>query len=549
MGSNSFTNADNNALAPSLIIINACVHTMNINAPIYTAVAVHGNRIVAVGSTEEIHRMSGPDTHIIDARGRVIMPGFNDAHVHFLRGGFQLSNVDLRDANSPQEFAERIYHFVEKRRNGQWVTGGDWDHERWSGTPLPTKELIDPFTANTPIFVNRLDGHMALANSLALKLAGVTCHTKDIPGGFIMRDTKTGEPTGILKDAAQSLVWKVIPDSDFEEKIVAARAATTHAARLGVTSVQDMSGGNDVSVYQKLLCRGELLTRIYAISPLPNWQPSEYFGVHSHCDSDMLHIGGLKGFADGSLGSSTAFFFEPYEDEPSTCGLAGNEMYPKDAMLKRVTAADRHGLQVIVHAIGDKANDEILSIYEQTIEENAERDRRFRIEHAQHLRVQDIPRFGKAQIVASMQPYHAIDDGCWTEKRIGRNRAQTAYAFRSLLASGATLAFGTDWNIAPLNPMLGIFAAVTRRTLDGKHPHGWIPEQKITVEEAVRAYTVGSAYAEFTDNVKGTISPGKLADIIILSRNIFDIDPVEIEKTQVVMTIMDGRIIYEQGSM
>jgi predicted amidohydrolase YtcJ len=549
MGNNSFTHVDSKALAPSLIIINACVHTMNINVPTATSVAVYGNRIMAIGSTAEIHRMSGPDTHIIDACGRIVMPGFNDSHVHFLRGGFQLSSVNLRDANSPQEFVERICRFAEKRHNGQWITGGDWDHERWPDTRLPTKELIDPFTANTPIFVNRLDGHMALANSLALKLAGVTRDTKDIPGGFIMRDTKTGEPTGILKDAAQSLVWKVIPDSDFEEKIVAARAATTHAARFGVTSVQDMSGGNDVGVYQKLLCRGELLTRIYAISSLPDWQPSERLGVHSHCDSEMLRVGGLKGFADGSLGASTAFFFEPYEDEPNTYGLAGNEMYPKDAMLERVIAADRHGIQVIVHAIGDKANDEILSIYEQTIEENAERDRRFRIEHAQHLRPQDIPRFGKAHIIASMQPYHVIDDGCWTEKRIGKRRAHTAYAFRSLLASGATLAFGTDWNIAPLNPMLGIYAAVTRRTLDGKHPHGWIPEQKITVEEAVRAYTVGSAYAEFTDNIKGTISPGKLADIIILSRNIFEIDPDEIKKTEVSMTIVDGNIIYEQGSI
>lgn len=549
MGSNSFTTFDNNALAPSLIIINACVHTVNINAPLATAVAVYGNRIVAVGSNADIHPMSGPNTHIIDARGRLVMPGFNDSHVHFLRGGFQLSSVNLRDANSLQEFTERIYHFAERRRNGQWITGGDWDHERWPGTPLPTKELIDPFTANTPIFVNRLDGHMALANSLALKLAGITHNTKDIPGGFIVRDAKTGEPTGILKDAAQSLVWKVIPDSSFEEKLVAARAATNHAAQFGVTSVQDMSGGNDIGVYQKLLAREELLTRVYAVSPLPDWQPLERHGVHSLCGSEMLRIGGLKGFADGSLGSSTAFFFEPYEDAPNTCGLAGDEMYPEGAMLKRVIEADRHGLQVMIHAIGDKANDEILSIYEQVIEENAKHDRRFRIEHAQHLRAQDIPRFGKAQVVASMQPYHAIDDGRWTEKRIGKHRAGTAYTFRSLLTSGTTLAFGTDWNIAPLDPMLGIYAAVTRRTLDGKHPHGWIPEQKITVEEAVRAYTLGSAYAEFTDDIKGTISPGKLADIIILSRNIFEIDPVEIERTQVIMTIMDGRIIYDQGSI
>jgi predicted amidohydrolase YtcJ len=536
--------ADKPALVADTIIINAIVHTMDPAQPTAEAVAIYGNHIVAVGMSKDIKKLAGPTTRIIDAEKRLLLPGFNDAHTHFLSGGFQLSSVDLRDADSPQEFAERIKVFAAKLPKGRWITGGDWDHERWSDAKLPTKELIDSFTPDTPVFVNRLDGHMALANSLALRLAGVTRQTLDPPGGVIVRD-KSGEPTGILKDAAQSFVWKVVSPSTFEEKLAAARAATNHAAKLGVTSIQDMSAGTDVGIYQTLLDQGELKTRIYAISPLPSWERLARTGVRAHFGSEMLRVGGLKGFADGSLGSTTALFYEPYRDDPSTSGIAGDEMYPEGAMLKRVSEADRAGLQILIHAIGDRANDLILSIYEQVERENGKRDRRFRIEHAQHLRPQDIPRFSRDGVIASMQPYHAIDDGRWAEKRIGKERAKTTYAFRSLLDAGVTLAFGTDWTVAPLDPMLTIYAAVTRRTLDGKNSKGWVPEQKISVEETVRAYTVGSAYAEFQENVKGTISAGKLADLVLLSRDIFKIDPKEIENVKVVMTMVDGRVVYE----
>ncbi|HVQ36186.1 MAG TPA: amidohydrolase [Pyrinomonadaceae bacterium] len=530
---------------PDLIIVNANVRTMDQSWPAAEAVAVYGNRIMALGSTKEITTLAGAGTRVIDAHGQLVLPGFNDAHVHFLSGGFQLASVDLRDANTPEEFADRIRNFAGKLPPGRWITGGDWDHERWAGAPLPTKELIDRYTPNTPVFVNRLDGHMSLANSAALKLAGVTRETKDPDGGLIVRDPKTGEPTGVLKDAAMSFVWKVAPQSSFEEKLTAARAASEHAARLGVTSVHDVSAGTDVGVYQTLLDRGELKTRIYAVSALPSWERLARTGVRARFGGDMLRIGGLKGFSDGSLGSTTAFFYEPYKDSPETRGLAGDEMFPEGAMLERVRASDRAGLQVMIHAIGDRANDQILSIYEQIVKENGERDRRFRIEHAQHLRSQDIARFARDRVIASMQPYHAIDDGRWAEKRIGHERAKTTYAFRSLLDAGGVLAFGTDWSVAPLDPMLSIYAAVTRRTLDGKNPQGWIPEQKISVEEAVRAYTAGSAYAEFTEKEKGTITPGKLADLVIINSDIFRIDPKDIEIARVVMTIMDGRVVYE----
>jgi hypothetical protein len=453
--------------------------------------------------------------------------------------------VDLRDAATPHELAERIGKFAATLSPGKWITGGDWDHERWPTNALPTRELIDAATPATPVFVSRLDGHMALANSVALKLAGVTRETPDPAGGLIVRDPKTGEPTGVLKDAAMSLVSRKIPAAAFEEKVAAARAATEHAARLGVTSVTDMSAGADVGVYQELLRRGELKTRIYAIAPLPQWERFGQTGMRAAFGSDLLRIGGLKGFSDGSLGSTTALFFEPYADAPQTCGLPADEMFPEGAMLQRVLDADRAGLQVMIHAIGDRANDQVLGIFEHVTAQNGPRDRRFRIEHAQHLRAQDIPRFARARVIASMQPYHCADDGRWAEKRIGPERAKGTYAFRALLDSGATLAFGTDWNVAPLNPMLGIAAAVTRRTLDGKHSDGWVPEQKISVEEAVRAYTVGSAYAEFADQTKGVLAPGKLADLVVLDKDIFQIPPTKIESARVQLTILDGRVVYE----
>jgi len=545
MSPNLFTHAVKPALAADLIIINANVRTLTASQPAAEAIAILGARIIAVGSNHEIRMLAGPNTRVVDAQDQLVLPGFNDAHVHFMSGGFQLSSVDLRDAKSPEEFAQRIRGFAATLAPGRWLTGGDWDHENWPAANLPTKELIDRYTPTTPVFVNRLDIHMALANSVALKLAGVTKATKDPDGGVIVRDPKTGEPTGILKDAAQSFVWKVIPAPSFEEKLSAARAATNHAASLGVTSVQDMSSGVDVGVYQTLLDRGELKTRIYAVWPLPGWDRLARTGVRAHFGSAMLRTGGLKGFADGSLGSTTALFFDPYLDEPNTRGIPSDEMFPDGTMLERVRGADRAGLQVLIHAIGDRANDQVLSIYEEVQKDNGERDRRFRIEHAQHLRAQDIARFARDRVIASMQPYHAIDDGRWAEKRIGPQRAQTTYAFRSLIDAGATVAFGTDWTVAPLNPMLSVYAAVTRRTLDGQRPAGWIPEQKISVAEAVRAYTFGSAYAEFQENEKGTIARGELADLVILSRDIFEIDPNEIDKVKVVMTLMDGRVVYE----
>jgi predicted amidohydrolase YtcJ len=522
-----------------LIITNATLRMGDADA-----IAIVGNQISAIGSSVEMVAKAGKETRIIDAKRRLVLSGFNDAHVHFVDGGFGLSRVDLRGAKSPGEFTERIRKFAEKTARGRWILGGRWDHENWPGAQLPTRQMIDAATTNIPVFVRRLDGHMGVANTIALVRAGITRNTKDPDGGAIVRDA-SGEPTGVLKDAAMDLLNKFIPAASREEKLAGARAATAEAARLGVTSVQDMSADEDVEIYQTLMDAGELKTRIYAVAPLPRWEDLAKIGFRAPFGNAMIRIGGLKGFADGSLGSTTALFFEPYNDAPETRGLPGDQMFPEGAMLKRVLGADQKGLQVMIHAIGDRANDEILGMYEEAGRRNGSRDRRFRIEHAQHLRAQDIARFARGGVVASMQPYHCADDGRWAEKRIGKQRCETTYAFRYLLDSGAKVAFGSDWPVAPLNPLEGIWAAVTRRTLDGKHPEGWIPEQKISVEEAVAAFTRGSAFAEFQEAVKGSLAVGLLADLILLDRNIFEIPAAEIKDARVLLTVVDGKIVFE----
>lgn len=536
------TPAENGLVAPDLLILNASVVTMDPRHPKAEAVAVAGDRIIAVGSTAELRPLAGPKTRLIDAKRNSVLPGFNDAHVHWLDGGFSLTNVDLRDASSPAELARRIGDYAQKLPKGRWILGGNWDHENWPGAPLPTRKAIDEVTPDHPVFVQRLDGHMALANSLALKLASVTMETKDVPGGLIVRDTN-GEPTGILKDAAMGLVERIIPPRSFEEKLGAARAATAHAARLGVTSVQDMSADDELPLYQYMFEHGELKTRIYAVRSIMSWQVLANAGVRRAFGDAWLRLGAVKGFADGSLGSTTALFFEPYHDAPGTRGLLVDQMLPEGTMLKRVTEADRLGLQVMIHAIGDEANKRILDIYEEAGQKNGVRDRRFRIEHAQHLRPSEVKQFGTLNVIASMQPYHCADDGRWCEKRIGAERSKGTYAFRSLLDAGATLAFGTDWPVAPLEPMQGLKAAVTRQTLDGKHPDGWVPEQKITLEEAIRAYTVGSAYAEFQDQAKGAIIPRRLADLVLLNHDILAMPAFEDVKVEA--TIVDGEVVYQ----
>jgi len=523
----------------SLVITGARVWTGDIENPWAEAVAVDGDTILAVGTAEDLAAYIGSETQVITVPGSMLVPGFIDTHVHFIDGGGALASVQLRDADSPEEFTRRIADFANTIEPGEWILGGTWDHENWGGA-LPRSDWIDGVTPDNPVWVYRLDGHMALANSLALKAGGVDADTPDIAGGEIDRD-EDGRPAGVLKDNAMIAVSAAVPPPSDTLLDRQATAAMNYVAANGVTSVHDMADWNSLATYRRLEKRGELLTRIYSVVPLPDWEKLRDEVASNGTGTDWLKIGGLKGMMDGSLGSHTAAFFEPFTDKPDDIGLILQDL---DDMRDWVSAADDADLHVIVHAIGDRAIRDLLDIYLDAVEENGERDRRFRIEHAQHIHPDDIKRFAMQDVIASMQPYHAIDDGRWAERVIGPERIKTTYAFRSLIDAGARVTFGSDWYVAPATPIEGIYAAVTRRTIDGANPDGWVPEQKISVEEALTAYTSDAAYASFEEDRKGTIRAGMLADLVLLDRDLTAVSPETIPETQVLATIVGGKIVY-----
>jgi predicted amidohydrolase YtcJ len=517
------------------------------------AVAMVNGRILAVGSDAQVQGYVGPSTKVVDLQGRLAVPGLIDSHAHFIGGGFQLLEIDLKNARSEAEFIRRIAEKAKTLAPARWLLGGNWDEQAWASAKLPTRGMIDAVTETNPVFLSRYDGHAALANSLALKLAGVTRATPDPVGGVIVRDPETGEPTGIIKDAAQDLVTKVIPPPTEAEMTEALRAALQEAARVGLTSVQNITVDDDswnrsftgeIQLLRRAELEGWLTCRFYEIIPLARWERLRDAGLSRDMGDDYIKLGAVKAFADGSLGSATAWMFEPFADDPANRGIPLPLMNPPAKMQALASGADRAQIQLCIHAIGDRAIAEILDMYARLGGGNAAAHR-FRIEHAQHLRAQDFARFGKLGIVASMQPYHAIDDGRWAEKRLGNERVRWSYAWRSMLDAGAPLAFGSDWPVAPLDPILGIYAAVTRATLDGKYPEGWFPEQRLTVGEALRAYTQGSAYAAFQENEKGSIAPGKLGDVVVISDDLFAIPPAKIKDARVVMTIVGGKIVYQ----
>jgi predicted amidohydrolase YtcJ len=532
------------ASAPAdLILVSGKVWTGDPARPEAQAIAVRSGRVAAVGSDAEIRRLAGPSTKVVDARGRRVLPGLIDAHTHMTMGGFNLLAVDLRQTKDPADFTRRLGEFAKTRPAGLWLTDGAWDHEQWTPPRLPTKEMLDPATGDRPTCLQRQDGHMIVCNSLALKLAKITRDAPDPPGGVIVRDA-SGEPTGVLKDAAMDSINRVRPARTAAELEQALRAAMREAARVGVTSVQDLPGDpGDLEAWRRLREAGQLTVRVNYRPSLSDWPAARDARTRIRQD-EWLRVGGVKGYADGSLGSSTALFDEPYSDDPANRGVFAAEAIPLGRMEERVAQADAAGLQVEIHAIGDRANHEILDLYERVARKNGPRDRRFRIEHAQHLRPADLARFSALGVIASMQPYHAIDDGRWAEARIGTGRCRTTYAFRSLLDAKARLAFGSDWDVAPLSPILGISAAVGRRTIDGRHPEGWFPEQRITVAEAVRAYTSDAAYAAFEEKEKGTLEPGKLADFVVLDRDVFAAPASEIEGIRVDETVLGGKVVF-----
>jgi len=537
--------------AADLVVLNAKIWTVNRAQPEVEALAVVHDRLVAVGTSAEMRQMIGPQTRVVDAQGRRIVPGFYDSHVHLLGSGLRLSEVALKDAGDEAEFGKRLREFDKKLPRDRWLLGGEWDHDRTFAGQLPTAELIDKYVADRPVFLRRYDGHMAVVNSRVLRLAGITAETPDPPGGVIYRKPGSRQPSGVLRDNAMSLVERHLPQPSEEEIIAAVRAALAEARQVGVTSMQDMDGSAPATrrrlfrLYQQLARQGKLTARIDLRWPLAEWRSLAALGVEADFGNDWVRIGGVKGFIDGSLGSSTAKMFAPYLHEKGNTGVF---VTPLNRLREYIEGADAAGLSVAVHAIGDRANAELLDIFAEVAKKNGPRDRRFRIEHAQHLRPADYGRFKELNVIASLQPYHAIDDGRWAEGRIGAERCASSYACRSLLDAGARLAFGSDWSVAPLNPLLGIDAAVHRRTLDGKHPNGWFPQQKISVAEAIEAYTLGSAYAAFQEKERGSLEVGKLADLVVLSRDILaDSERDRIADTDVVATIVGGKIVYEKS--
>ena len=527
---------------PADLVVYGRVWTGDSARPWAGALAVSGDTVTALGDSAEIAELAGPDTRVLSGGDGLVTPGFMDGHLHFMDGGFQLASVDLRPSNTPAEFIERLAAYTSERKPGEWIVGGEWDHERWPDAPLPRRDWIDSVTPDNPVLLYRLDGHMALANSVALRLARIDRSTRDIPGGVIVRDRRTGEPTGILKDEAMGPVQDVIPSPTEAQRDAALQRALAHAASHGVTAFAHVSVPlAELGAYLRAREAGTLTARAALYFPIEDWRRVADTVARIGRGDDWVWIGGVKGYMDGSLGSTTALFYEPYEDEPTTTGVLTT---PEDSMRAWIGGADSAGLQVVVHAIGERANGLLLSIFDSVARAHGEKDRRFRVEHAQHLRREDIQRFAALGVTASMQPYHAVDDGRWAEKRIGPERIKTTYAFRSLLDRGAILAFGSDWTVAPIEPLLGIHAAVTRRTLDGKHPDGWVPQEKISVEEALRAYTSGNAYGVFAEDRRGKLAPGYLADLVVLDRDLTRIPAEEIEQAAVKTTVVGGRVVY-----
>ncbi len=539
--------------AADLIIRGARIWTGDPRHPEAQSVAVLHDRIVAVGPDAAVAAWKGPATRVVDATGHRLVPGFNDAHVHLVGGGEGLESVQLKDVTSSAEFARRIGERAARTPKGEWILNGNWDETKWQPVALPTRQMIDAVAAEVPVAVNRYDGHMIVVNSLVLKLAGISAATVDPPGGVIVRDDK-GEPTGALKDAAAELVQRIIPPLSHQQRRTIVEQALRHAASLGVTSMQDMSDGDlqadyaNIAVYSQLLEEHRLSARLYVAPSLAGVEDLAKLGLRRAFGDPSLRVGAMKSYADGSIGSRTAYFFDPYDDGPAYRGLLAQDMRPLSMARERMRRADAAGLQLCTHAIGDAGISTILDLYTDIAAGSGPRDRRWRIEHSQHLAAKDFDRYAALGVIASVQPYHAIDDGRWVESRIGHDRSSRTYAFRTMLDHGIALALGTDWPVAPLDPMLTLYAATTRATLDGAHPEGWFNEQKLTIEEALHAYTNGSAFAEFQDADKGTIRVGALADFVLLSEDVLAIAPQRIRDVKVLKTWVGGRLVFDAAA-
>ena len=518
--------------------------TAYINAKVWTgagpdtragAIGVKGGHIAAIG-TGAVRARTGKRTRVIDLQGAFVTPGFIDPHVHFVKAATMLSQPSLRDAADPKEFVARIAAAAKALPKGVWLEGGNWDQDRWGGE-MPHRKWIDAVTPDTPVAVIRYDLHMLFLNSLALKLAGIDRNTVSPPGGVIEKDA-SGEPTGIVKDAAKDLVLRAIGEQTPEQIDAVTRQGIELALSKGVTQVHPTELETiSFDSTRRLHAKGETGLRFRHYLPLKDWEAQAALIAREGRGDDWVQWGGCKVVFDGSLGSRTARFYEPYLDEPGTRGIVVTD--PAD--LKRwISGADKAGIQVTAHAIGDEANDIVLDTFAAVAKANGPRARRFRVEHVQHMKPAAIARFKAQDVIASVQPYHAIDDGRWAVRRIGEERLKTSFAFGSLVRSGAHVCMGSDWPVAPIDPLTGLEAAVDRETIDGKNPNGWFPEQRITLAQAMRCYTREAAYAGFNDKKMGLIAPGFLADFVVWDHDLFAIDSHLLTKAKVLRTIVGG---------
>lgn len=531
-----------------LILFNGRVHTMDPDLPFATAVATRGDRILAVGLDSEILHLRHQHTLLFDLRGRAAFPGFIDAHVHFAWWALRREQVDLSDASSPEQAMAKVAERVAQTPPGTWILGGGFDRNVWPGAAWPTRQMLDAVAPQHPVMLNSHDHHSIWVNTLALRLAGVTAETPDPPGGRIARDPITGEPIGILSESAVQLVQRVVPSPTLSQAVAAMREAQPLAWAAGLTSIHEIHDTDDMMAFrafQALRRAGELGLRVYQHVPASRLEAFIQAGVQSGFGDEWVRIGGVKFFIDGALGSRTADMLEPYIGEPDNRGVP---IMDKEAMLEQALRASRAGLSVSVHAIGDRANRSILDVLEAVRRDEEANGRcrlRHRIEHVQILHPDDLPRLAQLDVIASMQPIHATSDMLIAERFWGPERCRLAYAWRSLLDTGARLAFGSDAPVEPLDVLAGIHAAVTRRRPDGAPgPDGWQPQERITAMEAVRAYTLGAAYASGEEMIKGTLTPGKLADMVVLSRDITACPAEEILSTRVEVTILGGQIVY-----
>ena len=537
--------------AADLVITNAKIVTIDIDNPRAEAVAFKGEFIIAVGSNEAVEKHIKKDiSKVVDARGRLVVPGFNDAHIHF--SDIDPDYIDLRYITDPNIITQKVKAAVANARGGELIRGGRWEHEMFHNRQWPTKELIDPVAPNNPVVLSRADGHSVLVNSYVIRNSKITKETPDPFGGEIQRDPVTGEPTGIFKERAKGLLKygdKPVhrtPDEQKAKRMRGWQAAFELAKRNGVTSMQLPPGG-DFDIYQTFRDMGKLTSRVYIGGTLTadKQKLKRYAELQKRYprEGNWIRFGYLKGFIDGTLGSGTALFFDPYIDAPDKTGLP---MMPYEELEELVVNADKAGFQIGIHAIGDQANHWVLNAYEKARQLNGGRDRRHRLEHAQVLHANDIPRFAALGVIASMQPTHCITDKRFAEKRIGAERCEGAYAWQRLLDAGAAIAFGTDYPVEPIDPLEGLYAAVTRKDRTGEPGDGWFPDQRLSMEKAIELYTLGSAHAEFMEDRKGKIKEGYLGDVVIFNEDLMTIAPERIMSAKVDYTIVGGKVVYQR---